>query len=266
MNNISSNKDTRENFEKYNENKIYAREKICIVDDSLWVDCKRRFDGIDSFAIKSNGKVVFQKSKFGSSNPVLENKINSLNDVISIRVKTKGLIHPKSLLMILYSSGKIEVIDNKGNSVACPENQWCDIVAIDTDDNRSIGLKKDGTVVYLSCPAESDELRTKALQKYDSKKTEKDKKSLEAVWTLKMLISGNFRLNSFFPDWNNVVEVCAALDCYFGLKRDGTVVSNSAVGFFDDIKYWQDIVMISGGLGFLAGLKKDGSVVLIVPI
>ena len=102
---------------------------------------------------------------------------------------------------------------------------------LEVDDEITVGLKKDGTVVSTAITDEE--------QDYGQTKVE---------------------------DWKDIIAVSAGGSHTVGLKKDGTVVSTVITDEeYDDgetkVEDWKDIIAVSGGAFNTVGLKKDGTVV-----
>lgn len=80
--------------------------------------------------------------------------------------------------------------------------------------------------------------------------------------TCSLYIDDNGKLNALgtvppLDDYDGVVQVSAFGGHLLGLKKDGTVVTNSGL----DLSEWEEVTMIAAGKTHAAGLKTDGTVV-----
>jgi len=120
----------------------------------------------------------------------------------------------------LKKDGTVVAVGNNDDG-ECNVKNWKDIVAISAGNCYTIGLKRDGTVVA----------------------TGKN--------------SGQCQVQN----WRNIIAISAGYTHTVGLKRDGTVV---AVGNNDDgkcnVENWKDIIAVSAGYWHTIGLKMDGTV------
>ena len=103
----------------------------------------------------------------------------------------------------------------------CDVSGWRNIVAIDAGGNQTVGLKADGTVVYVG----------------DNAHKVKDE-------VLK---------------WKNIVSISVGPYSVAGVKSNGTVVFVGYGPC--DVSSWRNIVAVSVGAGHVLGLKSDGTVV-----
>lgn len=88
----------------------------------------------------------------------------------------------------------------------------------------TVGLKKDGTVIFTTISDEEHDEGETAVE-----------------------------------DWEDIIAVSAGYNFTVGLKKDGTVICTNAFrqSYVED---WEDIIAVSSGSG-VVGLKKDGTVV-----
>lgn len=100
-------------------------------------------------------------------------------------------------------------------------SDWKDLVAVAAGWFYTVGLKKDGTVLFAG-PLYS-RLRT-------------------------------------VEDWKNIVALAASAEQAVGLREDGTVVSAGVFGTDSRTKTWTDITAVTAGMTHILGLKKDGRV------
>lgn len=96
---------------------------------------------------------------------------------------------------------------------------WTQIIDLDIGENNAIGVRQDGTVVITGTEIPGQE---------------------QALY------------------WRDVCAVAVGDAAFYGLKRDGTVVT---VGGSDAVSKWRDIVQLSAGKDHVVGLRSDGTVV-----
>ncbi len=126
------------------------------------------------------------------------------------------------------------------------EPSWSNLVAIDCNEEHTVALKIDGTVVSTCSFLNSGY--------YDGNK-ECD------------VILSNYAEQEKVGKWKDIIAISAGKFHTVGLKQDGTVVSTRYRGqdeyYFgqDRVSGWKDIIMITAGDDFSAGLTSDGKVV-----
>lgn len=145
---------------------------------------------------------------------------------------------------------------------------WTDIVAIDNDYDCAYGLKSDGTLVVTG----TDFYRTHDRNEW-SDLTAIAVNHFAGLVGLKadgtVVAEGSIYGNYYVSDWSDIVAVQTAGTTLFGLKKNGTVIWDTAheYGEYRDdndinpISDWQNIVLLSGGDDDIIGLKADGTVV-----
>ena len=137
---------------------------------------------------------------------------------------------------------------------------WHDIVDIAASDHASIGIRKDGKLLYSGY-----------LSQYDTRiETLSDFVSADAGYNSFVALRKNGTAIGFNPGvemglstdgWSDIIQVAAGYDHVVGLKSDGTVV---AVGKNEDgecnVARWRDIIAVCAGFRCTAGLKRDGTI------
>ena len=115
------------------------------------------------------------------------------------------------------------------------QEKWNNLVAISSNQNRLLGLKNDGTIIYTRCHMEFFESMFKQLR--------------------------NLR---------NIAGISATIGCYCDeevitcVKKDGSVFSVNYEGEHprcEELKLWNNIIMVSSSKWHTVGLKDDGTVV-----
>lgn len=156
-----------------------------------------------------------------------------------------------------YYSGRIQVgdshvvgLNDDGTVVASVDksynhkqgdvDKWNSIVAICADETHTIGLRKNGTLVFTG---EFDD-------GYYNSDGSSDKNNRFTVNISKVL------------GWKNLKSVASCFDAIVGLKADGSVVVEGSKRYgIQNAKDWKDIVAIDAGGSHAVGLKSDGTVV-----
>lgn len=122
---------------------------------------------------------------------------------------------------ILKDGTVIAVGDNSHGQ--CNVSDWRDVVAVAAGEKITIGIKKDGSVIY----------------------------------------AGLKRCDDDFDLWTDITDIAISEHVYgrtvYGLKKDGTVVTSSP--HLGQRAAWNDIVALSASSQHIVGLKKDGTVV-----
>ena len=157
---------------------------------------------------------------------------------------------------------------------------WKDIVAIEEENDFTLGLKADGTVAVTQTISNPDP------------ETYHGECDVEA-WTDIVAISANYAHSVGLKsdgtvvttkytgeqkyyngqcevsDWTDIIAISAGTYHTVGLKSDGTVVSTKYTGDGavtyrgqDKVSSWTDIVAISAGSYYTYGLKSNGTVVV----
>ncbi len=108
------------------------------------------------------------------------------------------------------------------NPAQCDVGGWTDVIAVSAGYNKTMALRRDGTVLYAG------------IRDYGQGDVE---------------------------GWTDIVAVSAGSNHCVGLRRDGTVVACGMSGGQTNVAEWTDIVAVSAGNGYTLGLRADGTVV-----
>ena len=152
----------------------------------------------------------------------------------------------------------------------CDVSEWNDIVAISAGPTFTIGLRKDGSLIFTGKMTESMEQDMRDWQ--NIKQISLPCGGAETfVVGLKydgtIVYSGAYS-DVFVPEisqWSDIEEVETGFCHIVGRKSDGTVVTteyNSYEKFpVQEARQWSDIIDIAAGLTYTLGVKCDGTVV-----
>jgi len=154
--------------------------------------------------------------------------------------------------------------------------EWNDLIFMDSNFSCVIGLRKNGTVMYLGNVAEEC-LQWKGLKAVAAGAGHVV--GLQKNGTV-VAVGPNGCGQCEVGDWEDIVGITAGYYFTAGLRRDGTVVITplmpdaaiigtvmSQAGYdalrteLQKTEQWTDVVAISADMYHIAGLKKDGSVV-----
>lgn len=161
--------------------------------------------------------------------------------------------------VVLRENGTVVIIKNSysNNNVS----YWKDIVEVSADFERTVGLKKDGTVLAagINDNGECNVGSWKDIVSVSSGGSHTV--GLKRDGTV-VAVGSNNDGQCNVNDWTEIVAISAKTECTVGLKKDGTVVAvgNNRNGQCN-VNGWKDIVEISAGSGHTVGLKSDGTVV-----
>jgi putative cell wall-binding protein/alpha-tubulin suppressor-like RCC1 family protein len=164
--------------------------------------------------------------------------------------------------LVVVEDGTIQSSSDAGiNEIV----NWRDIVKLDSNNQLTIALKKDGTAEITSWNDENDS-RSKAVEQWsnlvDIATGGEHAVGLTADGTV--LVAGKLEYGPPEAQWNNIIDVAAGARHTVGLKANGTVVAagdnRSGQG---NVGNWTDIVAVDGGFSHTVGLKKDGTVVAV---
>jgi len=156
----------------------------------------------------------------------------------------------------LRTNGTVSAVGNNYDG-QCNVSDWRNIIAIGAGDERTIGLKADGTAVGVGIDVSEwkDIVAISAGNRH--------------VVGLKMdgtveLAGRNEELESGMSGWTDIIAIGAGFGSAFGVKLDGTVVAAGRNDYGQcEVSGWRDIVAVSGGYGHTVGLKTDGTVVAV---
>lgn len=187
------------------------------------------------------------------------------NDEESI-VCEAGTIAAGGLSVILLADGT--VVSKGWKNPGYDVSDWCDIVAISTDDEynvgtdgHTVGLKKDGTVLATGANESgqcditewTDIIAVSAGNGYTI--------GLKSDGTLVAVGNDSFG-KCDVSDWTDIVAISTGGEITAGLKTNGTAIATGG-NLLDvsEIQDWSNITAISVGEDFIIGLKTDGTVV-----
>lgn len=196
------------------------------------------------------------------------------NDIISIAFSNEW---SSEHAIGLCADGTVVAVGDNDHG-QCDVEYWRDIVAIDTCQYMTVGLKKDGTVVATGYEKKS------AGYTYDVGQCEEvaDWSDIVAIAINAKMVAGlksdgTVILAGVYPksvlEWTDIVAIDVGAWHIVGLKADGTVVAETLAlsfasgntygqnGQYDGIENWTDIVAISAEGDCTIGLKANGTVV-----
>ena len=221
-----------------------------------------------SIGINNSGKWN-ANGEYGVAKDILKR-----NDIISIAV-SNGFTSEHAIG--LCADGTVVAVGDDDHG-QCDVKYWNDIVAIDTCEYMTVGLKKDGTVVATGYEKKS------AGYTYDAGQCKEvsNWRDIVAIAVNARMVAGvksdgTVVLAGFYPksvlDWTDIVAIDVGSWHIVGLKADGTVVAETLTlsfasgntygqyGQCDGIENWTDIVAISAEGNCTIGLKSNGTVV-----
>ncbi|MBR3383135.1 MAG: hypothetical protein IKG85_08910 [Clostridia bacterium] len=142
---------------------------------------------------------------------------------------------------------------------------WKDLVEIEYDYDRAIGLKKDGTLVTAGefGPELMEVLDWQGMTAFSA--ASDHVVGLRADGTVKAVGANDF-CQCEVGSWSEITAVAAANGYTAGLKKDGTVVvacnGSQPIGQLTEVKYWRDVTAICAGANALIGLDSNGRVLI----
>ncbi len=171
---------------------------------------------LEAAVIKEDGSVSYFHDK---GRYIIEDNLGNYGtDVVDIELMKYAPI------IALKSDGTLLDKDGVYN------DDWTDIVAIDSDNHSLAALKSDGTVLYDKY--------------YDASDFGQDNVS----------------------EWRNIVAIECTSKHTVGLRSNGTVIATGSNKDGEcNVDFWTDIVAISANYGITVGLKADGTVVTTDP-
>ncbi|MDR2571064.1 MAG: hypothetical protein LBD23_12375 [Oscillospiraceae bacterium] len=169
---------------------------------------------------------------------------------------------------IVETDGRVVSTGFWYNEVKCDTSKWRNIIAISSGDCHTLGLKANGKVVAGGYRFNEGETG-----KYKIAKTVFRWRKIIAIsigWRSDYAWNENFAgLKSDGTvvyadigrygvlDWKDIIAISNGGNHIAGLRRDGTVVTNTT----HKTQTWNNIVAVSAGYDFTIGLKADGTVV-----
>lgn len=246
-----------------------------------WSNVMTIHDGFDCiFALDREGEILCQKRLTGSFKPIFSNMkyVASLGGSLPlIGVKGDGTVISsedasssekaafakiRGAKKVLCDGGGSIFLLNDGSVYAVHKNSsqlntWTDIVDIISANDLILGLRKDGSVVYIK---PSDDLT------YDFSGWDNIVKIYAApayVAGLKkggrVVITGKLpEMHNNVSTWTDIVDIACAYRGCIGLKSNGTLVSSSRFEF-PEISTWTNVVAIQAS-GHVVALREDGTV------
>ena len=213
--------------------------------------------------LKAKLKEYDEKIKVRIESNVSERKLTLAKTRKALARYQNCILISSNTILGLKSDGTV-VVDGKIKNLEVIRS-WCDIVAIATGGELTLGLKTDGTVVGLSSTKSwRDIVAISAGIDYAV-----GLKSDGTVVTGGDLIFNNYGMGNEYgqlntENWRNIVSIAARNDRTVGLKSDGTVVAvgNNKLGECNT-ENWRDIVAIAAGNVHTVGLKSNGTIVIV---
>ena len=173
-----------------------------------------------------------------------------VNDPSQMKYRTFGYMY------CIHNDGTVSIRDDEGNYTKIQDPAWSDIVSVVYHDIGLVGLKADGTVVTTDPEHEEAKIMSQ-WENIVSLHTYSGYGSIIALNPAgEVFYAGD---NPVITQWTGIVQLADSYYGMFGLKADGTVVSENS-DF--DLSSWTDVKQLAVGEGFLAGLRSDGTVLL----
>ena len=212
-------------------------------------DSKEKNDKVLEIIGFNKAEDAFQKLTDSEKKAFLKNRNYLSVDSISVGIKPDGTV---------VATKEDDEYDKGQSNVS----SWNDIVKVCTDFKHTLGLRKDGKVLFAGDKNEKYDISEWtdmvdiATNSWVSIGLKKDGRVIKTKDDSSM----NSEYNVSY--WNNIVSIAAGYSHVVGLKSDGTVVAtgNKDVGACD-VSDWRDIVAIDAGDNYTVGLKSDGTVV-----
>lgn len=132
------------------------------------------------------------------------------------------------------------------------QNNWNNIIKICSDDNYTVALKENGTLVGFRFGESTGMTKKVYLQ---------DGRTVEIPFVYCYNGFGNQILNK----WKDIVDITISRNNIVGLKSDGTlnVFAMHDLNNLEDAEKWKDITKVSISDEHIVGLKSDGTVVAV---
>lgn len=216
---------------------------------SQWHDLRQIGLGYeDAVGLRFDGTVIACGETSG-----IENSVSTWEDIKSISISSYTLIG-------LRNDGSVQACgDDRQGAVS----DWKGILQIETNSLDTFGLCDDGTVKWSGthpdlCSCIPDVRNAKRI-KCIGAELAIFKQDGKVEWVSDKIEGGT-------SAWANVTDVSNSVDTIVGLKRDGTVVTETT-NLYDESEDsaelidWTNIVALESGNFYTVGLKEDGTVV-----
>lgn len=168
----------------------------------------------------------------------------------------------KGRILGVKTDGTVLIKGSKNDQLDDTIRSWEGIISIISDVDCIVGLKNDGTVVYVASTDDVD---------FDTHKW-KDIRSirleggrligLRSEGTV--VVTGDSDSPCDISSWHDIIEVSTvnynSKFAIFGLKKDGTVITTDNKNY-SEVTSWRNIVALSSHCEHLVGLMNDGTVV-----
>ena len=196
-----------------------------------------------TLGLKTDGTVIAV-----GNNDYGQCEVSDWSDIVSVAA---GYEHAVGL----RADGTVVAV-GKNDFGQCNVSDWTDIVAVAAGPWHTVGLKADGSAITLGGDVSHG---------YNIGEVE-DVSSIYAGYchTIYLKSDGEITvqcesggLDHDASDWTDIVATAIRGDTIFGLKSDGTVLTDP----WRDLSGWSDIVAISANYEHVVGLKSDGAVV-----
>ena len=167
--------------------------------------------------------------------------------------------------VVLHSDGTVTAIGS--NSCGqCDVQDWRDIVSVAAGSSFTLGLRKDGTVLYAS---NRPHINVSSLENIAAISAAYEHAlALRSDGTV-TAIGYNTTGQCNVEGWRNITAVASGGITSVGLRADGTVITAGGnVGTAANqqpISEWTDITAIAAGFFHVVGLRSDGTVVAAGP-
>lgn len=224
----------------------------------------RKTISVGPLAVKSDGTVLYSFGFVNDYGAWVED-IASWTDIasISFRNYVVGVKNDGTIIGASPNSKTEKMFDDA---------KWTDIVKVTGNENHTIGIKIDGTVVMIHhhtsigyeefCEIEewTDIVDISVAQEFSG---DEHIVGLKADGTV-VAVGENEYGQCDVSEWTDIVGIATGRTHTVGLKKDGTVV---AVGKNDAgqcmVSDWKDIKRISAGYTETVGIKEDGTVLCV---
>ncbi len=176
----------------------------------------------------------------------------------SLGLRSDGTVLAAGREHIRYGSGKVEYPVYE--SSRCDVSSWREICRIAADDNRSFGIRRDGTVAAAGIDYYGDKAQIDTW-------TDIVALGLSSSHVLGLKGDGTVAAAGFSysgqcdtQEWTDVVAVAADHFHSYGLRADGTVLHAGPP--HHDLSHWRDVIAIFPDGQNLFGLRCDGTLLV----